>query len=784
MISCICVTCARVRHLEHALADFLAQDYQGPKELVIFNSCPDQTLVFAHPDVKVVNLKSRPKSLGDARNSAITISAGTKLVIWDDDDAHLPHHLTMVDKAFSEQRPDRSPPLDPKRMGCEWIWFDKQFWGWGDTIKEITQGQCPCFAFTRKAWEAVGGYPEMSVGEDRDLISKITQKFPGNRVKVEGMPSFVYRWSQGVYHMSGLGDDIQGRQPAYDRYWANALVRISAGNEPHGTITLNPKQPVNWPALAREHMDRLLKKNSVNSVCIVQLGRFGDIVNILPIALHIHNTYGKPHMMVSKKFAPLLEGVSYVEPCVVDLVNDHVNEAIELARKSFQHVIVTQIWGKNWNQDRKTPAFNMESWRAAGLLSRFNNPAMRPIFDRRDSEREAALLAKATATGKPLFLVNVTSSTSSPFEQGPAVLEQLRTWYGIRYEIIDLAVLKLHRIYDVIALMEKAAVLVSIDTALLHLAPACGVPLVALINPAPWLGSRVRMYCQTLTYTEAAAPDRSKLRQCVDTALALKNPGSFVNNGSVAVAPQRKIFHVYEQHREPLPSEANRKGVAQSSWRALYQQGVIPVPYGEPYKRDASSFGERRRLPFLKDCLQAALDRAAAHDIIFFTNDDNWLHPDLPEALRFHVSLYDCCSSQRCEFRSRPMPPPTASVAEFASTGQPHMGRDLFAFTAKWLRDRWKHIPDFVLGASEFDLCIASIIRLHFQIKSDRRNLEQCIFPAELPRGYVSHQFHPPLWNMPNYCNTAPAQLYNRRLFKDWALENAPHLKFDKHGCI
>ena len=258
-ISCICVTCARVRHLEHAIQAFVDQKYDGVKELIVLNTCPQQHLKFywpngnaTFPNIRIIEPDARPQSLGACRNIAIESTRGDIIVVWDDDDQHLPHHLQSIADGFASAKPDRSPPLDSTQPGVDWIWLNKQFWGWGNSIKDIVRGQCPCFAFTKRAWRGVGGYPtNLSVGEDRAFISKVTQMFPGNYVEVTGMPSFIYCWNNGVYHLSGQGDDMPDRPKAYDRYWANVRRRTSSGEEPIGAITITPTTPeVDWLKLA------------------------------------------------------------------------------------------------------------------------------------------------------------------------------------------------------------------------------------------------------------------------------------------------------------------------------------------------------------------------------------------------------------------------------------------------------------------------------------------------------------------------------------------------------
>ena len=792
--SCICVTCARVKHLEHSIHAYLQQDYQGQSELIILNTCPKQRLSTLWPhrinpnrtgEVRVVNLAQRPPSLGDARNRAIDLARGSHIVVWDDDDYFLPHHLSTIAKAFQQQSAMQS---------CDWVWLDTQFWGWGPSIKEVVKGQCPCFSFTKKAWQDAGGYPMLTVGEDRALISRISERQRGGFHRVEGMPSFIYRWDNGVYHTSGQSDDTPDRPRAADRYWADAMSRMERRLEPVGDIALNPKTDIDWPAVADGFWAEHSKKNrmSKNDVCIVQLGRFGDCVNILPVAQHIARTYGAPHWMISREFASLLEGVSYVIPHVVDLTNDQLGAAVELARKTYGHVLVTQIWGKDWHQEKLCQSYNMESWRAAGFMGQFRNQSWRPVFDNRDRERERAVVEKVRGEsgGKPLILANTTHSTSSPIRRGAEIFHNLHKWFGDTHHIVDMGTMKLARIYDALGLMEEAQLLVSIDTALIHLAAACDVPTVALVNPEPWLGTIPRINgTARITYREALE-EPAKLERALRRAIASKRLSDTFANGNSQFpaiietkAPTRNLFHCFEVHKEPNPVEQNRKGIAQQSWRALYEKGVTPVPYRD-YARSAHIIGEPRKLPFLKDCLWEALRVSEPDDIIFFTNDDCWLHPSLADELRYHVSVYDCCCSQRCEFKGKPFPPATLPPSAFAEAGERHMGRDLFAFTHRWLREMWTEIPDYILGCSEFDLGLAAMIRLYFGIKSDRVNMEECIFPAELPRGYVSHQWHPPHWNTAGYVNSSPGQIHNRRLFKEWATYYLPDLKFHKHNII
>lgn len=776
MISAVTVTYGRIGWLNACIADLLAQEYSEPREHLILNTCPRQTLEGDFPNVRILNLKKRPKSLGEARNMAVEAAAGDRILVVDDDDAYLPHFLRTFDEHWTQ--------------GLDWVWLDKRLCAMGDEIKEISYGcHGGCFGFTKRAWEAVGRYPDnLSVGEDRVLVGNITKAFNGTKILLgDTMPPFICCWGNGTYHISGQGNDRANVPGAYVRVEADLTRRIASGKEKIGTIRLQPKRSGDWPTRAKLFMEATLKKNYVNEVCVIELGRYGDIVNLLPVLQHMANTHGKPHLMVSREFADLLDGVSYVIPHPVDIPNDHLEAAIRLAHKEFSRVIVAQVWGGPlFYQEKLCPSYNMESWRMAGFRHKFTDYSWRPLFDRRDRDREKSLVDKV-CTDKPMLLVNLTHSTSSPFPQGASLLQIVRSTLGKDLNVVDVGSLKLHRIYDLLGLMEASACILSIDTALLHLAAAVPVPCFALVNDAPWLGSECRgQHFVRMHYAEAVRSAQAlcqSIRRTVESRRVSRI--CFSPSMALTVPPTRRLFHCVEQHTEKNRSETVRKAQAQKSWEPLYAQGVIRCCLEEEhYPRTARDIGEKRKLPYLKDVLNLAMKQAQPDDIIFFTNDDIVLHPELPELLRFHVGVYECCSASRCEFKGRPMPPMNRPPSEFAQLGNPHMGRDLFAFTKRWLESHWQEMPDFILGASEFDLCMATMIRNHFGIRTSRQNLEAIIHPAELPRGYISHSFHSPFWNTPANVNTAPSQIWNRTRFRDWAAVHAPQLRFDQHLCV
>jgi len=761
--SCICLTAGRTALLEEVIAAFERQDYQGRSELVILNTLPEQQLELSGCDrVHIVNAKCRPLSLGNARNMAINEARGDWFVTWDDDDQYLPNHLSNF-AAHAE--------------GNDWLWMNRQFYVIGRNVKSIVQGSANVLAFSRTAWERTGGYRNMNCGEDRDFVGRVTSSIHGSRIELpDDKISFLYAWGQGVYHQSGMGDDKPGRATSWDRAYSDLKRRLANRQIKPGAIQLKPTVRHDYEAAAREFVTPTRKPvedtRSVGKVAVVLLGRFGDIINILPVVRHIAETYARPTIVVSRDFASLLDGVGYADVLPVDMPNETVKPAIALAKSRFKHVIVAQPWGKDWAQQKRTAAYNRESWRLAGFEHKFDDPTWFPVFDRRNLVREEALV-NALGDKRPMLLCKLQGSVSSPWLGAEPVGRRITTSFGEKFNIVHLGTVRAERLYDLLGLMSRAVALVSIDTSMLHLAAASAVPVVALVNPKPWLGTVPRCRCvRRITYAQAEASPKTVIEAITEAIDPIDHPRLEMSVVQMRQPPSRKLVHAYERHDDGMDA---RKRKAQLSWQSMYGAGAIAKPLTR-YPRDAHAIGEKRCLPFLKDVLANAMQDASEHDLILFTNDDVALHPELFELLMFHCAVYGPVSSQRCDFRH--LPPLSKPPSAFAKLGKPHLGRDLFCFPKMWLEAHWHELPDFILGASSWDLCVAAMIRLEYGIATTRQNISENILPAELERGYVAHEAHDAAWTMPGNHNSA-SEKWNKSLFKSWADKHLPTLKFN-----
>ncbi len=224
----------------------------------------------------------------------------------------------------------------------------------------------------------------------------------------------------------------------------------------------------------------------MDTTLYVTLGRNGDVLAALPIIQHELREGRQACVMVSAEYSPLLDGVS-LDRIVWQGDWRHVRAAHVWAMRDWPNIVVLQQYNTDgWPVSARADSFVKESYRVAGKLALFPLPL---TFDRRSTEREAALLS-IVPTDKPLLLV-ATRGISSPFAHGEALLALLtRTFPHVR--VLDMGTVRAERLFDLLALFERAACLVTIDSALLHLAQAVPtLPVVALVTdrPTPWHGS-------------------------------------------------------------------------------------------------------------------------------------------------------------------------------------------------------------------------------------------------------------------------------------------------------
>lgn len=207
---------------------------------------------------------------------------------------------------------------------------------------------------------------------------------------------------------------------------------------------------------------------------------------------------------------------------------------------------------------------------------------------------------------------------------------------------------------------------------------------------------------------------------------------------------------------------------AQSTWQPLYDSAqMIPVRMTK-YPRDAKqAINDPRPLPFMKDLLATAVNGAEQDDIIIWTNDDIALAETFAEWARGYIGRNAATSMRRIEPK-----------AEYT-----HIGRDMMGFKVSWLRKWWDEIPDYILGASDFDLGMAAFIRHKHGIPTSMANMGTDLTPADAPARLIAHEPHKGAWEHPDLTQL-PSSRWNRKQFMSWAFKHQPTIRFNGQGIL
>lgn len=480
------------------------------------------------------------------------------------------------------------------------------------------------------------------------------------------------------------------------------------------------------------------------------LGRLGDIINFLPVARDFAQRDGRPvAMVVARGFETILEGVSYVVPVVLDLEPMDRTEGEAIARGMFDNLSVVQVAGRGIKADRIEESYNRDSWRMAGYSDRWHDPMLRTVFDRRNYARERELIRKILPdTEKPVVLINCRSAYSAPFAGWQAFQEAIITHWSDVVHFVDIGDYRADRFFDMLGVMELSAGMITVDTATLHLVSACGLPVIHL-GPSlgRWRTSTPR--CHTLV-TVIQEEWKNHLN-AVHASI-----GQMVKWHSA-----RRIVHVCERH---MP-EGDRAKRAQATWPASWST----VRYSK-YVRSALQIGDKRDLPYLKDTLRFGLAACERNEILVLTNDDTTIHVSMEPELRRLMRRAVAVSSRRIDFDGDAVQWSRKPLEEVQVFDGRHIGRDLFAFDAQWLRRHMDMIPDMILGAPDWDLCLAAITRMlagsEWSLGDSPNSDPRC----ELEAGYVLHERHHAVWMDSD--GKDPSYQHNRQLLRKWTVDN------------
>ncbi len=235
-------------------------------------------------------------------------------------------------------------------------------------------------------------------------------------------------------------------------------------------------------------------------IALVEPGRNGDIINILPLAKHLHDRGERVDFLIHPKFASLLDGVSYVRPVLLPFEDEHrPEEARVWAAARYPRVIVSKVWNNRYFDPRlpRVSRPRLTAWPAIPSCTascRSSSIAGRPSAKRSWPSGISAAAARSSCT------------TSTACRVRSQWRNRFARW--LRWQRFGATLVKMpadcERLYDLLGLYERADLLITTDTATLWLAHAVHIPTIVLHQTDTWfrapLPPATVLHC---TYDEA-----------------------------------------------------------------------------------------------------------------------------------------------------------------------------------------------------------------------------------------------------------------------------------------
>jgi hypothetical protein len=447
----------------------------------------------------------------------------------------------------------------------------------------------------------------------------------------------------------------------------------------------------------------------------VQLGRYGDILNILPLVKEYRDKTGqKPAVMVAEAYADLLDGVTYCDKIVFRGDFTNLSRAQFEAYRRSKDVVIAQVYGDMCIQPHEAENFAVESWIKAGADCQWNNLSRE--IDARNHQREAELIDRVITRDAPFILVAL-KGISSPFPCWKAVKEEIERQLSEDFQIIDLSKVRAERFCDILGLIDRAHCLVTVDTGILHLSRASKTPVVALITRSPdewhgtpWFPQQIgRFYYDEMPVHMPALVERIYH----------------------ARKPQPVVHHVFPVN--PSGELTQREAISRQSWKES-----TPSWHGVPCSSDQ-----------ILSIIKTAEITAGSGDIIALTNSDVCFAPGLDGKVLEVCSRYGAAFTHRRDFMRIKEP---FIFAEPVKAGKWYRGSDAFFFTKAWWLEHGHELPDFVIGREKWDEVFRQLIKYHggTEIKD-----------------MIYHEVHQTTWDQPENFND-PGNVHNRKLAAEW----------------
>lgn len=247
------ITCyiGRSKYIKRILASFLAQDYEGHIELILYHNgyghhqLSKDILLPPNRTIKMINNHLDYKTNKEYTNTgaifrdALIHATGEIINFFDSDDLFLPNHTSEGVLGYKRARALNKEAYKPKYSYH--VYLDK--WSLEENNMEPS-------IFVRQAYLAITGFGPVSSSYHQQWLSPL-QNNQIILVEPKGTPTFLYDWHKGhnTFKISGAGDDSE-------KNFKNHRIHESSFIEEH---TLSP--------LSKDELNRQYEEITNSSLC-------------------------------------------------------------------------------------------------------------------------------------------------------------------------------------------------------------------------------------------------------------------------------------------------------------------------------------------------------------------------------------------------------------------------------------------------------------------------------------------------------------------------------------
>lgn len=207
LIACLCPTYKRPEQLRNAIACFESQTYANKILLILDDADQHPAQVCADGGWRLIAAAVRYPNLPAKLNALAALAQEADiLVIWEDDDIYLPHHLAAIVEAAATA--GEAAYFAPRRV------LSNYNVARGHTREEGAAGRFHgAWAYTRGLWNLLDGYQfgdrldfDQHMGGRCRAEVGVTHYDETDAIRNYG-PSYIYRWGHGAYNGSATGEE-------------------------------------------------------------------------------------------------------------------------------------------------------------------------------------------------------------------------------------------------------------------------------------------------------------------------------------------------------------------------------------------------------------------------------------------------------------------------------------------------------------------------------------------------------------------------------------------------